>query len=154
MMRRVVAGFLVAGLLALSLTAAFADRKDTTIRRVVAPMRSITSAAAMQSVFDTINCGSNQRVLLTSATLFGDDSALTPTIHVDFASLNTGTVYLRLTDTYTANQVKYTMWEWGAHGSAFPSDSSIIAHTWIVGGAINTLDTMGLSFTYNLENTK
>lgn len=148
-MKRLVAVLLMSALLAAGL--AFAERKDRTLTRTRAPFRSVTSAVSEQQVYDTLNVTAGQRLVVTGVNVFADDSAQTPTLRVRFMSSVTRAQYLQLGKTFAANEVSYTTW---APNYAFPADSSIVVQWYIVGGAINTLDTLAASVTYQIENTQ
>lgn len=144
MKRFMIAAFVVT--LAAIVSLAFADRSLRTTSTQRAPIRQYVGATVQQ--YDTLAVSEGERVELSTFSIFADDSAMTPTLNVIFSSLVTKTVYLRLVESYTANQIKNTIWTgpW-----AFPKDSTILIYYNITGANPGTLDTLRAAATYRLE---
>lgn len=125
---------------------ATANRKLITKSSARASIRGYVGATPQQ--YDTMAASSGERVELDNFQVYVDDSAQTPTLTVWFMSLNSKTVYLKLTDSYTANQIKTTLWPgpW-----VFPKDSTILVYYNLTGATPGTLDTLICNSTYMLE---
>lgn len=143
-MRRKVIGI---GLLAalLFVSSAMADRSLRYMSSVRTALRPVNAGNAQQ--FDTLAAFESGRVEIQNFCIYGDDSAtVTPTLELEFMSLNSHTVYLRLSDTYTAAQLKTTCWP---GPFIFPKDSTILVYYNLL--TAGTLDTLRAYGTYKLE---
>lgn len=146
-MRRIVAWAVIAVLTSLlAVGVAQADRKLITKSSSRAAIRGYVGATPLQ--YDTMGVASGERVELDNFLVYADDSAQTPTLTVWFVSSNSKTVYLKLTDSYTANQIKSTLW---SGPFAFPKDSTILMYYNLTGATPGTLDTLICNSTYRLE---
>jgi hypothetical protein len=147
--KRIVAWVLVVAALLL-VGIAHADRRLTLMNSSArVPLRMYVGATAQQ--FDTMAVGSNQRVELDQFQVYADDSAqTTSTLSIAFMSLNSRTIYARLSESYTvANGVKTSNWDgpW-----VFPYDSTILVYYFMQGTTPATLDTLRVHAVYRLEN--
>jgi hypothetical protein len=142
-MRRVVAGVMVAAMLAMTLTVAMAERAWKPYSYTAVPIRVINAGNLQR--FDTLAVRDGERLTVNTFSLWGDDSAAAAVAQVEFMSLNSRTRYLRFTATYTSAQVKNDTWSgpW-----VFPKDSTIIISYSMASGV---LDSALATMTYQLE---
>jgi hypothetical protein len=109
-------------------------------------LRAYVGATPQQ--YDTIAVNPGERVELYNFAFWADDSAQTPTLTVWFVSKNNKTPYLKLSESYTANQAKSSTFPgyW-----LFPNDSSILVYYNVTGATPGTLDTLIVNGAYSIE---
>lgn len=146
MIKKFVAWLILLSCLALVATSAFADRKLITKSSTRAAIRGYVGATPLQ--YDTMAVSSGERVELDNFQVYADDSAQTPQLTIWFVSSISKTAYLKLTDTYTANQIKTTLW---SGPFVFPKDSTILVYYNLTAATPGTLDTLICNSTYRLE---
>lgn len=145
-MRKLIVMFAALALIAAGI--AFAQRgfRVTTVGSTRAAFRAYVGATPQQ--YDTLGGGSGVVVVLDSWAYWADDSAQTPTINFLFVSSGSKTPYLRIADTFTANQIKGNQYNgpW-----AFPKDSTILVYYNITGATPGTLDTINTAGAVHFE---
>ena len=126
---------------------AYADRSLRTMAVQHLKVRAMVGATPQW--YDTISVSSGERVELVAFAAEIFDSAMTPTLNIDFLSLNNKTRYYRIVDSYTTRQNKVSSMTGGPF--AFPKDTTVLVYYNVVSTAPGTLDTLNSFATYRLE---